>query len=121
MLGWRKARDTVVLSGDVHCNYLADLKRRVDDPPDAIVATEVCGTSIASSGFAQERIAAALPLNPHIRYARSDERGYVALKVGAARVDVALRVVSDVLDPNASIRTAGRYVVEAGRPGIQAA
>ncbi|MFI4925857.1 MAG: alkaline phosphatase D family protein, partial [Vicinamibacteria bacterium] len=117
----RKARDTLVLSGDVHCNYLCDLKRRVDDPPGAVIATEVCGTSISSSGLAQERIAAVLPLNPHIRYARADERGYVALKAGVARVDVALRVVSDVLDPNASVRTAGRFVVEAGRPGIQAA
>jgi alkaline phosphatase D len=111
----RRARDTVVLSGDVHCNYLADLKRRADDP--SAIATEVCGTSISSSGLAQDRIAAALPLNPHIRYARADERGYVALKAGAARIDVALRVVSDVLDPNASVRTAARFAIEAGRPG----
>jgi alkaline phosphatase D len=117
----RKARDTVVLSGDVHCNYLCDLKRRVDDPPGAVIATEVCGTSISSSGLAQERIAAVLPLNPHIRYARADERGYVALKAGSPRIDVALRVVSDVLDPNATVRTAARFAVEAGRPGIQAA
>jgi alkaline phosphatase D len=108
-----------VLSGDVHCNYLADLKRRVDDP--SAIATEVCGTSISSSGLAQDRIAAALPLNPHIRYARADERGYVALEAGAARIDVALRVVSDVLDPNASVRTAARFAIEAGRPGVQAA
>jgi alkaline phosphatase D len=117
----RKARDTVVLSGDVHCNYMCDLKRRVDDPPGAVIATEVCGTSISSSGLAQDRIAAVLPLNPHIRYARADERGYVALKAGVARIDVALRVVSDVLDPNATVRTVARFAVEAGRPGIQAA
>jgi alkaline phosphatase D len=117
----RKARDTVVLSGDVHCNYMCDLKRRVDDPPGAVIATEVCGTSISSAGLAQERVAAVLPLNPHVRYARADERGYVALKAGAARVDVALRVVSDVLDPNAAVRTAARFAIEAGRPGIQAA
>jgi len=115
----RRARDTVVLSGDVHCNYLCDLKRRVDDPPGAVIATEVCGTSISSSGLAQARIDAVLPLNPHVRYARADERGYVALKAGVARIDVALRVVSDVLDPNATVRTAGRFSVEAGRPGIQ--
>jgi len=117
----RKARDTVVLSGDVHCNYMCDLKRRIDDPPGAVIATEVCGTSIASAGLAQDRIAAVLPLNPHIRYARADERGYVALRAGVARIDVALRVVSDVLDPNAAVRTAARFAVEAGRPGIQAA
>ena len=117
----RRASDTVVLSGDVHCNYVCDLKRRVDDPPDRVIASEFCGTSISSSGFTVERLAPALPLNPHIRYARPDERGYVALEVGATRVDASLRVVSDVLDPNASIRTAARFAVEAGRPGPQPA
>ena len=117
----RRANDTVVLSGDVHCNYVCDLKRRVDDPPERVVATEFCGTSISSSGFALERIAAVMPLNPHIRYGRPDERGYVALKVDTARVEASLRVVSDVLDPGATIRTAARFVVDAGRPGAQPA
>ncbi|MEO8486724.1 MAG: alkaline phosphatase D family protein [Betaproteobacteria bacterium] len=115
----RRAVNPVVLSGDVHCNYICDLKRRVDDPPDAVIATELCGTSISSSGLAQNRIAALLPLNPHIRYALAEKRGYIALKVGAARIDASLRVVSDVLDPNASIRTAARFSVEEGRPGAQ--
>ena len=117
----QRARDTVVLSGDVHCNYVCDLKRRVDDPPGAVIATELCGTSIASSGFTRERVAAALPLNPHIKHARPDERGYVAIKAGATRLDATLRVVSDVLDPNATVRTQARFTVEAGRPGAQAA
>jgi alkaline phosphatase D len=117
----RRANDTVVLSGDVHCNYVCDLKRRVDDPPGAVIATEFCGTSISSSGFPQDRIAPALALNPHIRYARSDERGYVALKASTARIEATLRVVSDVLDPQATVRTQARFAVEAGRPGAQPA
>lgn len=117
----RRVSNVVALSGDVHCNYVADLRRRPDDPPEATIATEFCGTSIASAGLPQERVAAALPLNPHIRYARSDERGYVALAVSGARVDARLRVVSDVNDPQAAIRTAAAYAVEAGRPGAQEA
>jgi len=117
----RRVSNVVALSGDVHCNYVADLRRRPDDPPEATIATEFCGTSIASAGLPQERVAAALPLNPHIRYARSDERGYVALAVSGARVEARLRVVSDVNDPQASIRTAAAYAVEAGRPGAQEA
>ena len=68
----------VVLGGDVHANYVADLKRDFDDPRSPVVATEFCGTSIASRGSAQERVDAALPYNPHIRYGRADQRGYVA-------------------------------------------
>ena len=109
-----------MLSGDVHCNYVCELKRRVDDP-GLPVATEFCGTSISSSGFTLERVAAALPLNPHIRHARPDERGYVALRASASRVEATLRVVGDVLDPAAGIRTQARFVVEAGRPGPQPA
>ena len=88
----RRARDTVVLSGDVHCNYVCDLKRRVDDPPGAVIATELCGTSIASSGFTRERVAAALPLNPahQVRPAgrarlRRDQGGRDAPRRDAAR------------------------------------
>lgn len=117
----RRTRSVVVLSGDVHCNYVCDLKRRVDDPPGAVIATEFCGTSIASAGLEQSRVAAALPLNPHIKYGRADERGYVSLRATAARVEARLRVVSDVNDPDASIRTAAAYAVEAGRPGASPA
>jgi alkaline phosphatase D len=115
----RKVANPVVLSGDVHCNYVCDIKRRVDDPPGAVIASEFCGTSIASAGLPQHRVAAALPLNPHVRYGRSDERGYVALKLGASRLDASLRVVSDVEDPNSTIRTSARFSVESGRPGPQ--
>jgi len=115
----RKVVNPVVLSGDVHCNYVCDLKRRVDDPPDAAIASEFCGTSITSAGLPQSRVAAALPLNPHVRYGRADERGYVALKLGASRIEASLRVVSDVEDPKATIRTAARFSVESGRPGPQ--
>ncbi len=117
----RQAVNPVVLSGDVHCNYVCDLKRRVDDPPGAVIASEFCGTSITSAGLPQSRVAAALPLNPHVKYGRADERGYVALKLGASRIEASLRVVSDVDDPDATIRTAARFVVESGRPGPQPA
>ena len=117
----RKVVNPVVLSGDVHCNYVCDLKRRVDDPADAVIASEFCGTSITSAGLPQSRVSAALPLNPHIRYGRADERGYVALKLDASRIEASLRVVSDVDDPNATIRTAARFAVESGRPGPQPA
>ena len=115
----RRAANPVVLSGDVHCNYICDLKRRVDDPASAAIASEFCGTSIASSGLAQERVAAALPLNPHIHYGRADQRGYIALRLDARGLDASLRVVSDVLDPNATIATVARFSVEDGKPGPQ--
>jgi len=117
-LAERGASNPVVLSGDVHCNYVADLKQRPQDASP--LATEFCGTSITSHGTAQSKLDAVLPLNPHIRYARSEERGYMHFKLGVERMDVALRVVSDADNPAATIRTAARFSVEAGRAGAQA-
>lgn len=117
-LAERRTANPVVLSGDVHCNYVADLKRRPGDA--APLATEFCGTSITSHGMAQSRLDPALPLNSHIHYARSEERGYMSFRLDPQRLEATLRVVSDANDPRATIRSAARFSVEAGRAGAQA-
>ena len=58
------ARQLVVLGGDVHANFVADLKLDFDDAASPVIATEFCGTSITSEGMAQSRIDAALPVQP---------------------------------------------------------
>ena len=45
----------------------------------------------------------------------------MSFRLNPQRMEVALRVVSDANDPRATIRTAARYGVEAGRPGAQVA
>jgi alkaline phosphatase D len=63
----RKPGNVVVLGGDMHSHYVADLKADFDDPASPVVATEFCGSSISSQSIAQSRVDAALPFNPHIR------------------------------------------------------
>lgn len=113
--------NVVFLGGDVHCNYVADIKRRAEDPPDRIIASEFCGTSISSLGLPQARIAEALAFNPHIKLGRADLRGYTSLRVSAARCEATLRVVDDARNADAGVSTLARYAVESGRPGPQAA
>jgi alkaline phosphatase D len=115
----RRAANLVVLGGDVHANYVADLKVDFDDRKAAPTATEFCGTSISSEGLAQSRVDAAVGFNPHIRYARSDERGYMRFALDAKALQAQLRVLDDVRQPDSAIRTAARFAVEAGRPGAQ--
>ena len=115
----RKASNVVVLGGDVHANYVADLHARAGDAASPVVATEFCGTSISSHGMAQERLAAGLAFNPHIRLARSDQRGYVRLQLDERSLQARLRVVDDPLDAASAVRTAASFVVEAGRAGAQ--
>jgi alkaline phosphatase D len=114
----RKAPGVVVLGGDVHSNYVADLKADYDDPASPVIASEFCGTSITSLSLAQSRIDAALPFNPHIKYGRGDQRGYMRLAVDAKQVQMQVRVV-DALDPSSGVTTAARFTVDAAKPGTQ--
>jgi alkaline phosphatase D len=115
----RKLPGVVVLGGDVHANYVADLKLDFDDPRAPAVATEFCGTSIASRSANQARIDAARAFNPHVLHGRADQRGYVRFSLDARALQATLRVVDDVDDPSSPVRTQARFTVEAGRPGAK--
>lgn len=115
----RRLPGAVVLGGDVHAHYVADLKADYDDERAPVIASEFCGTSIASHGMAQSRLTAALPHNPHLHYARSDQRGYVSFTLGAKRLDAQLHAVLDPKNPVSEVHVAARFAVELGRPGPQ--
>ncbi len=117
----RRVRGVVVLGGDVHANVVADLKADFDDPAAPLLATEFCGTSISSLGAAQSRVDAVLPHNPHIRYGRSDQRGYGRFTLRPQQLQAQLRVVHDATDPHSGIAAAARFAVDAARPGAEPA
>ena len=109
--------NTVVLGGDVHANYVSDLKLNFDDEKSAVLATEFCGTSISSEGLDQARVDRALPHNPHLRYGRADQHGYMAFDLQAGRLDVQLRTVRSIWDAASPIDVSARFSVEAGQAG----
>jgi alkaline phosphatase D len=117
----KKVPGVVVLGGDVHSNYVADLKADYDDPASPVIASEFCGTSITSLSMAQSRLDAARPFNPHIRYGRSDQRGYMSFELDPKQISMRVQVVDRPTDPASGLTTAARFVVEAGRPGPAAA
>jgi alkaline phosphatase D len=110
----------IAISGDVHANWVGDLKRDFDDPSSATVGTEFVGTSISSGGDGRdtrprvERIRAA---NPHIRF-YNGRRGYVRCRVteNAWRTD--LRTVPYVARPGAPIATLRSFAVDRRKPGV---
>ena len=117
----KKLQGLVVLGGDVHSHYVSDLKADYDDLRAPVVASEFCGSSITSLALAQSRVDAALPFNPNIRYARSDQRGYMRFELTRHQLRASIEVVDKPLDPASGVTTAARFVVEPGRPGPQAA
>jgi len=117
----RRVPGVVVLGGDVHSNYVADLMADHDDPKSPVVASEFCGTSITSLGLAQSRLDAALPLNPHIKLGRSDRRGYMRFVLEPGRLQVDLKTLHDARDPASGIETMARFKVDPARPGPERA
>ena len=66
-------------------------------------------------GIAQSRVDAARAFNPHIRYGRADQRGYMRFELDAKQLRAALRGRRRPLDPASGITTAARFVVDAAR------
>jgi alkaline phosphatase D len=112
-------RSCVVLSGDEHAAYVADLKRDFDDERSPAIATEFCGTSITTSGRMQSATDRIVRENPHIVYGESARRGYVVFDVTAARCSARLRMIEDVTDRHTGVTTAATFAIDAGHPGVQ--
>ena len=112
-----RVANPVFIGGDIHSYWTTDLKADFANPESATVATEFVGTSITSDPPPRDLILEALPENPHVRYFESRYRGYIAVDVTRDCMESRLRVISDRRDPNATVSTLKRFVVESGRPG----
>uniref|UniRef100_UPI0019D62481 alkaline phosphatase D family protein n=1 Tax=Dankookia rubra TaxID=1442381 RepID=UPI0019D62481 len=116
----RCAANAVVLSGDVHNAWAGSLRLEPLDERSPVVATEFTGTSITSEGDGSEVLAGTaevLRRNPHIAHFNS-RRGYTLHEATAARLEVTFRAVRFVTRPDAPREDRGRFVVEAGKPGV---
>ncbi|SIO46850.1 alkaline phosphatase D [Singulisphaera sp. GP187] len=121
-LAERRVPNPIVLTGDIHSNWVNDL--RVDDrmPETPVVATEFVGTSISSGGngtSASKGLEQLRSENPGVRY-HDAQRGYVRCTVtpGIWRTD--LVEVEDISRPGAPAVERASFIVEAGKPGAQA-
>jgi alkaline phosphatase D len=110
----------IVISGDVHTFYAADLKQdfnRKTSADNPVIATEFCGTSVTSSSRGQARTDQYVAQNPHIKYGRSDRRGFVMMEVTPARTTARFLGLDDVRRGDSGSSTLASFVVEDGRPG----
>ena len=116
----RKPANPVVIGGDVHMHGVADLKPDFDDPDSPVVASEFVGTSITSqAAISQKDVEEVLRENPHIKYARSDKRGYVRAAIAGGRFSAEMMGLETVKRPDSESGVLARFVVEDGKPGAQ--
>jgi len=119
----RRVSNPVVITGDIHSNWVADLKLDWSDVKAPAVGTEFVGTSISTGGDGVDMnpaVAAYLPENPHTRFFNG-QRGYVRCAVTRERWQSDYRIVPYVRQQGAPISTRASFVVESGRAGAQRA
>ena len=118
-----KVANPIVISGDVHVHYGADLKMDFTNPRSETVATEFTNTSISAAGDGADvsgNWEALRGANPHIHY-HSARRGYVACTATPAQMRADFKILDRVTVPDLPIRIGGSLVVEAGKRGANPA
>jgi alkaline phosphatase D len=121
LLGQPGAGSPIVLTGDIHSNWVCDLKADFSKPDSRVVASEFVCTSISSGSDGSDMTAAgqrALGENPHLRFFNG-QRGYVSCTVTPERWRSDYRVVEKVTTPDSPISTRASWVVEHARRGAQ--
>jgi alkaline phosphatase D len=113
----RQVPGVVVFGGDVHAHYVADLKASFDDHRSATVATEFCGTSISSFGLNNATLQKARIFNPHLKYARSDQRGYMSFTLNAQALEARVMALDDPNARDSGVQVVARYAVNPREPG----
>jgi alkaline phosphatase D len=114
-----KPANPIVITGDIHTNWVGDLKKDFGDPRSPIVGTELVGTSITSGGDGSDSTEAgerALAENPHLKFFNA-QRGYVRCTLTPDRLTADYRTLAYIREQNAPIETRASFVVTDGRPG----
>lgn len=118
-----RVQNTIVLTGDIHSAWAADLKPDFLDPASPIVGSEFVCTGI-SSGFTDDLailVNYSIAGNPHVKYFNGLKRGYTLCDVTPAEWKAHFRTVATVTTPIAATTTDRSFVVQNGVPGLQPA
>jgi alkaline phosphatase D len=115
-----KLKNPVFFTGDWHSTFVNDLLLDFKDRRAAPVATEFVTPAITTGGDGTPYgpyYGPMIPHNPHIKYFEGDKRGYFMATLEPRRMQLDLRFVKSVEDPDATGYHERSWVVEDGRPG----
>lgn len=119
--GWQDAgvRNPVVLTGDVHRHWAADIRADARDPDAPVVGSELVCSSITSTGDGSGATTdPMMAWNPHLRF-YADQRGYVRTRITPEAMTADFRVLDRVTVPGAAATTKASWVLEDGVRGLQ--
>ena len=119
----RRVSNPVVLTGDIHSNWVNELRHDDRKEDDQLIATEFVTTSISSGGNGRavpaglEQLLAA---NQCVKY-HNAERGYVFCRLTPAEWRARYMIVDDVLQPGGKTTKQAEFVIESGDPHVHPA
>lgn len=122
-LGNERISNPIVLTGDIHSNWVNELKVDYDRPEEKTVAAEFVGTSITSGGdgaLFPDNLEGIMRDNPCLKF-HSRERGYVKCTVTPTEWRSDYQAVEYVSKPGAPLITRASFVVEKGKRKVEKA
>lgn len=116
----RRVSNPIVLTGDIHSNWVNEL--RVDDrrEDEALVATEFVATSLSSGGDGADKPKnwdAVVANNPCVKF-HNTQRGYIRCEVTPDAWRSDYMVVDKVSEPGGETTVRASFVVESGNPRV---
>jgi alkaline phosphatase D len=117
--GSRRPGNPIVLTGDIHTNWVNNLIADPVNPMAPAVGTEFVVTSITSGGDGMDapaNLAGLLSENPFVKF-HNAQRGYVSCEMTRDRLRADYQIVPFVTKPDAPKTTRASFVVEDGQPG----
>jgi alkaline phosphatase D len=120
-LASRKGASPVILTGDVHASWTAQLHTESLNTNSPCVAAEFVGTSISSGGDGAEtteRTEKMMPANPQVKYFNG-RRGYLRCEVTPTTWRTDYRGVDYVTKPGAPISTKASFSITPGHLTIE--
>jgi alkaline phosphatase D len=121
-------QNAVVLTGDIHSSWAADLKPDFTKPDSPIVGAEfVCSSITSTFGDANHAlVSATIPSNPHVKFFDGLHRGYVLCTVTGNQWRSDYRAVTRMASPFFTVPSADlpvftltSYGLTNGQPGLQ--
>ncbi len=115
-----RAPAPVVLTGDVHSSWVADLRADFDDDGLAPIGAELVAPGVSSAPPAVLRSASTLieRLSPHVAWSETTRRGWVLHTVTPDAWVSEHRLVETVAEPGAPVEVAATWRLDPTRPGL---
>ncbi len=119
----RRVPNPVVLTGDIHLNWVNDLQLDFEDANSPLVGTELVGTSMNNGGNGGNHIEEyerAARQNDFVKWYNSN-RGYVSCELTPTSWTSHFRATPFVDRRGSPLETKATFVIEQGRPGAERA